>query len=34
MAALDFQGQTVWVTGAGKGIDTQRRWRLLRPALG
>ena len=20
MAALDFQGQTVWVTGAGKGI--------------
>ncbi|WP_243412876.1 hypothetical protein, partial [Klebsiella pneumoniae] len=20
MAALDFRGQTVWVTGAGKGI--------------
>ncbi|WP_258312899.1 hypothetical protein, partial [Klebsiella pneumoniae] len=20
MAALDFHGQTVWVTGAGKGI--------------
>ncbi len=25
MAALDFRGQTVWVTGAGKGIGVCHR---------
>ncbi len=27
---MDFSGKNVWVTGAGKGTATPRRWRLLR----
>ncbi len=34
MAALDFRGQTVWVTGAGKGIGyATARWLSSRPGL-
>ena len=31
MAALDFNGQTVWVTGAGKGIGYATALALWRP---